>query len=188
MQQRGIWCRSTDEANMCHWISQWGKNCIHWHSQTLDEHLRRPNSRCEHSEAVGGAYCREPALAGGLDSMISWSTLQPLQFWDFNNSHRDGKDKPHSRQACTAVTPQNSVSMNSSDQIISLQPENCIWSCISTSVCWKPWWQCWNIAEFVPGGSHKCSHRNRKNTACKFSKFTQPIWGWQWQFPRLRPS
>ena len=25
-----------------------------------------------------------------------------------------------------------------------------------------------NITEFVPGGSHECSHRNRKNTTCKF--------------------
>ena len=33
---------------------------------------------------------------------------------------------------------------------------------------WKQWWQCWNIAKFAPGGSHKCSHRNIKNTVCKF--------------------
>ena len=33
-------------------IPPWGKNCIHWHSLTLAEHLWRPKSGCEHSEVV----------------------------------------------------------------------------------------------------------------------------------------
>jgi len=33
---------------------------------------------------------------------------------------------------------------------------------------WKWWSQCWNITKLEPGGSHECSHGNRKNTACKF--------------------
>jgi len=33
---------------------------------------------------------------------------------------------------------------------------------------WKRWWQRWNIAEFAPGVSHECSHKNIKNTVCKF--------------------
>jgi len=32
------------------------KNGIHWCSSTPAEHLWRPNSECEHSEAVGGAF------------------------------------------------------------------------------------------------------------------------------------
>ena len=32
------------------------KFCTHWHSSTLGEHLRRPNSGCEHTEAVGAAF------------------------------------------------------------------------------------------------------------------------------------
>ena len=32
------------------------KNGIHWCSSTPAEHLWRPNSECEHSEAVGAAF------------------------------------------------------------------------------------------------------------------------------------
>jgi len=42
------------------------------------------------------------------------------------------------------------------------------WSWISASVHWKWWWQRWHIAKFAAGESHKCSHRNRRNTVCKF--------------------
>ena len=48
--------RSVDKARVCQWIPLGGKNCIHWHSSTLDEHLWRPTSGCEQSEAVGGAF------------------------------------------------------------------------------------------------------------------------------------
>ena len=61
-----------------------------------------------------------------------------------------------------------SVSISSSVQIDGLQLGNCVWSWISASVHWKWWWQHWNIAKFAPGGSHECSHRNVKNTLCKF--------------------
>ena len=32
------------------------KNCSHWHSSLLAEHWWKPNSGCEHSEPVGGAF------------------------------------------------------------------------------------------------------------------------------------
>ena len=32
------------------------KSCNYWHSLTLAEHLLRPTSGCQHSEAVGGAF------------------------------------------------------------------------------------------------------------------------------------
>ena len=41
---------------MCHWIPPCGKHGTHWHSSTPAEHLWRPNSGCEHSEAVSGAF------------------------------------------------------------------------------------------------------------------------------------
>lgn len=37
-----------------------------------------------------------------------------------------------------------------------------------TEMHWKWWSQCWNITKLEPGGSHECSHGNRKNAACKF--------------------
>ena len=47
---------SVYEAKVCHLTSARGKNCVHWHSSTLAEGLWRPNSGCEHSEAVGGVF------------------------------------------------------------------------------------------------------------------------------------
>ena len=54
--QNGIWHRSGNEAKVHHWIPPCGKNGTRWHSLTLGGHLWRPNSGCEHSEAVGGAF------------------------------------------------------------------------------------------------------------------------------------
>ena len=54
--QNDIWCRSADEAKVCNWILLWRKNDTLWHSSVLAEHLCRPNSGCEHSEMVGGAF------------------------------------------------------------------------------------------------------------------------------------
>ena len=36
------------------------------------------------------------------------------------------------------------------------------------SAPWKEWSQHWNIARFMPGGSHRSSHKNTKNSICKF--------------------
>ena len=46
----------TYEAKVWNWTPPHGKNGTHWHLSTLAEHLWRSNSRCEHSEAVGGAF------------------------------------------------------------------------------------------------------------------------------------
>jgi len=60
-----------------------------------------------------------------------------------------------------------SISICSSTQISRLLwPGNCLW--ILLSIRWNQCWQCWNIAEFVPSGSHECSYRNRRNTVCRF--------------------
>ena len=69
-------------------ISLFGKNGTYWHSLTLAEHLWRPNSGCEHSEAVGGA---------------------------FQQCDSDMKDKPRSRWPRSAVIPQNEEHL---DQLI----------------------------------------------------------------------
>jgi len=54
--QNGVWHGSAYETKMCNWIPPCGKNCTKWHSPTLAERLRRLNSGCQHSEAVGGAF------------------------------------------------------------------------------------------------------------------------------------
>jgi len=61
-----------------------------------------------------------------------------------------------------------SVSISSSAWIGGLRLGNCVRSWISAAMRWKRWWQRWNMAKFAPGGSHECSHRNIKNTVCKF--------------------
>jgi len=61
-----------------------------------------------------------------------------------------------------------SISISSSTWIGGLWLGNCVRSSILASACWKQWWQCWNIAKYAPDGSHKCSHRNIKNTVWKF--------------------
>ena len=35
---------------------------------------------------------------------------------------------------------------------------------------WEQWWQCSNIATFAPEGSHKGSHRNRKDICMQVSQ------------------
>ena len=63
-----------------------------------------------------------------------------------------------------------SILISSSTWISGLWPGNCVQNWILASIHWKRWLQHWNIAMFVPPGSHKCSQRNRKDTVCKFFK------------------
>jgi len=45
--QNGVWHGSAYEAKVCNWVLPCGKKkCTHWHSSTIAERLRRPNSRC----------------------------------------------------------------------------------------------------------------------------------------------
>ena len=44
--QNGVWHGSAYETKVCNWIPPCGKNCTQWHSATLAERLRRPNSGC----------------------------------------------------------------------------------------------------------------------------------------------
>ena len=61
-----------------------------------------------------------------------------------------------------------SISISSCMQISGLRLGNCVRSWILASMHWKRWWQRWNIPKFASGGFHECSHRNIKNTTCKF--------------------
>jgi len=61
-----------------------------------------------------------------------------------------------------------SILISSSTWIGGLWSGNCLWSSVSASVLWEQWWECWNITEFVPDRSHRCSQMNRKNNVFKF--------------------
>ena len=52
----GLWHGSVYGAEVRNWIPSCGRNGTHWHSLMLVECLWRPNSGCEHTEAVGGAF------------------------------------------------------------------------------------------------------------------------------------
>ena len=49
--QNGVWCQSAYKAKVCSWIPPSRKNCTHWHSLTLAEHLWGPST-----EVVGGVF------------------------------------------------------------------------------------------------------------------------------------
>ena len=53
--QNGVWRGSMYKAKLCPWIFLCGKG-TYSHTLMLAECLLRPNSGCEHSEAVGGAF------------------------------------------------------------------------------------------------------------------------------------
>ena len=76
-----------------------------------------------------------------------------------------------------------SISISSSTYTSVLWPGNCVWSWIFASVHWKWCWECRNIIKFVLDMSHECSHRNRKNTVCKFVGPIGPIQDSRRQFP-----
>ena len=50
-----VWHGSADEAKVCHQIPLCRKNGTFWHSWTFVR-FWRPNSGCEYSETVGGAF------------------------------------------------------------------------------------------------------------------------------------
>ena len=139
--QNGIWHGSTNEVKMCHWIPPCRKNGTHWHSLRLAEHWWRLNSGCEYKEVVGSSTV----------VTMMWK-ISPVLNSHAQLSHHEMK----------------SISISSSVWTSGLWPGNHAWSRISVLMCWKWWWQCWNVTEFVPGGSHRRSHRSRKNTVCKF--------------------
>ena len=51
-----VWHGSMYEAEVCLWIPPCRKHSTHWHLLKLAECWWRPNSGCEHSEVVGGAF------------------------------------------------------------------------------------------------------------------------------------
>jgi len=61
-----------------------------------------------------------------------------------------------------------SISISLSARIGGLRLGNCVRSRVSAEMRWKRWCQRWNTAKFATVGSHEWSHRNMKNTVCKF--------------------
>ena len=54
--QHGIWHGRVHEGKVCHWIPSCAKTGTRWHLLMLAECWWRPNSGCEHSEAVGSVF------------------------------------------------------------------------------------------------------------------------------------
>ena len=90
--------------------------------------------------------------------------VSTVRLWvvHFSSGDSDMKDKPCSGQPCTAVTPEmKSVLINSSRQSVDYDLELCTELNIGFNAVGNGGG---NVAKLVPGRSHKCSHRNRKNT------------------------
>ena len=54
--QNGAWHGSVYEGKVCNWIPPCGKNCTHWNSPVLTEHLLSLNTGSEHSEEVSDTF------------------------------------------------------------------------------------------------------------------------------------
>jgi len=67
----GVWHGIESQAKVCHWILPWRKNGIQWHSSMLAELLWIPNSGCEHSEVVGGAFQNSNSASPPLVQMFT---------------------------------------------------------------------------------------------------------------------
>lgn len=78
--------------------------------------------------------------------------------------------------SCAQLTcfEMNRILISSSVQISGLQSRR--W--ISASVCWKWWWQCWNITTFALVRSYVCSHRNWKDIIFRFIRTYWTV-GWK---------
>ena len=142
VSHNGIWHGSTSEAKVCHCIPPCRKMApidIHWHLVN-----------------VSG------------DQTVSMSTLRRWVV-HFSSGDSDMKERHIlDGHAYLSHHEMKSISISSSRSIGRLWSGNCVWSWISTLMCRKQWWQCWNTAKFEPGESHKYSDRNRNNTVCKF--------------------
>jgi hypothetical protein len=84
----------------------------------------------------------------------------------FSSGDSNVRGRPRSMWLCTAISLQNEEHLNQHNhakrQIMSRE------LCTEfNSMCSIQCRQHWNIANFVPGGSHGCSHRNIKATECK---------------------
>ena len=131
------------------------KNCTHWHSLMFAEHLWRWG--CEHSEAVDGAF--------------QWWWQQherQAMFYDHAQlSHHQNEESLHqlihvnqwitNRELCTEI--------NVGCSVLEIMEQHR------------------NIAKFAPGGSHKCSHTNRRTSYASLSRLIAPIQCWTWLFP-----
>ena len=76
----------------------------------------------------------------------------------FSISNSDVKDKPGSGWSYTAVTPWNEEHLDQLDLRCELADYNQgTVHGILVSVCWKLWWQHWNITKFPLSSSHERS-------------------------------
>ena len=118
----------------------------------------------------------EWSIGVSLNCSTDWHSVTLAEhFWRPTSGceHSEAVWKRYERQvirwACTAVTPRNEECL---DQLTHMNwqittRELCMEPILSL-MCWKSWWQWWNITDFVPSGSHECSRRNRKKTLCRF--------------------
>ena len=156
--QNGVWHESAYEAKVCNWIPPCGKKL---HPMTFIDTCWMFKETKQWMLAQWGSEWRASAVV-----TATWKTSHVLD-GHAQLSHHEMK----------------SISISSSTRISRLRLGNWVQSWISASMRWKWWWQHWNITKCAPGGPHECSHRNTKNTVCKF------VWTYwintrlRWQFP-----
>jgi len=106
--QNGVWPGNVYEVKVWNWIPLCRKNGTRWHSLMLAECFWRPNSRREHSEAVGGVF----------QQWQQWHERQAM-FWMVMHSCQTMIWSIYLSTNCWFTTG------------------NCVQSWISAILCWK---------------------------------------------------
>ena len=144
--QNGIWYGSVSEAKVYHQIPASGKI-----------------ARIDIHQCLLSNYENQTVVV----STVWWWVVH------FSHGDSDMKDKPSSRQSRTAVTPWNEEHLDLLTHAKLQIPTKELCSVLNIglnvleTMVWKRYW---NITKFVPIDPLSGSHRNKKNTECKFIK------------------
>ena len=148
--QNGVWPGNVYEAKVWNWIPLCRKNGTHWHSLMLAECFWRPNSRREHSEAVGGVF----------QQWQQWHERQAM-FWMVMHSCQTMIWSIYLSTNCWFTTG------------------NCIQSWISAILCWKEMMvamlEYQSLHKVGPLNSHTGTERT---IYASLSGSIKSIWGW----------
>jgi len=106
------------------------------------------------------------------DQIVDVSTVRQWAV-HFSSGKSDMKDKPCSRQPRSVVTPQNEVHFSLLVHMHRWIPTRELHMELNISFTALEMMECWNTAKFAPDGSHKYSHRSRKNVV---SEFVRTYW------------
>jgi len=106
--------------------------------------------------------------------------VSTVRWWvvHFSTDNSDVKEKPsgcpgmhscHSMKwrASQSARPCETMDYDK-ETVFSYYDKESVYFLLTVSVSRKQWWHCWGIRKFATDRSYRFSHKNRKNTICKF--------------------